>query len=57
MVARSVAQTCSDLFSGLPIVVQTGEVHVSGDAGILLNRLLDDRVGRTVIAGPNHLRI
>lgn len=58
MVQQDVEQIRFDFFSRLPIVVETKEVQVSSDAGILPIRQFDDQIGYTdrLIACLNDVR-
>jgi len=47
MSEHTVNQICFDFFSHLPIVVESKEVDVSSDAGILPIRQFDDQIGFT----------
>ena len=47
MLKQGVFQICFDFFSRLPIVVESKEVQVSSDTGILPIRQFDDQIGLT----------
>ncbi len=47
MVGQTVAQSCFDFFSRLPIVVEPKEVHLSSDVGILPIRQYNNHIKLT----------
>ncbi len=52
MIRQGVAQICFDSFSRLPIVVESKDVQVSSDTGILPIRQFDDQIGSTTLDHP-----